>query len=394
MRLHHPDGTRVHLAYGTNVHPAEDVDGLLAQLDRYGRRVREHLGVATLGLGLWLPARAAAALAADPAGTDRLRSALRAAGLEVVTLNAFPYAAFHAPRVKHAVYRPDWSTPERLAYTLDCAAVLTRLLPDDADRGSISTLPLGWRAGWDRTRHRAAEDALHRLTDGLRALADRTGRVVRVGLEPEPGCVLETSTDAVARLGGLDAEHLGVCLDLCHVATEFEDPAAAVERVRDAGIPVVKVQVSAALHAADPTVARTALSAFAEDRFLHQVRERAGRRDAAVVRRDDLPDALGADGLPAVGPWRVHVHVPVHHEPEPPLTSTRDALLRGLAAVLGSPAALTDHLEVETYTWSVLPDHLRPADDDGLVAGLAAELAWTRDRLADLAVAPSTLEHA
>ena len=67
MRLRHPDGTVVHLAYGTNVHPAEDVDGLVAQLRRYGGGLRSALACDRIGLGLWLPAAAAAELAGSPA---------------------------------------------------------------------------------------------------------------------------------------------------------------------------------------------------------------------------------------------------------------------------------------------------------------------------------------
>jgi hypothetical protein len=118
--------------------------------------VRARLGEPRLGLGLWLPAATAHELAGDPATLDRLRTGLDRHGLEVVTLNAFPYAGFHAPVVKRDVYSPDWSTRRRLDYTLDCARVLAALLPDDASRGSISTLPLGWRSPWFTDRDRAA----------------------------------------------------------------------------------------------------------------------------------------------------------------------------------------------------------------------------------------------
>ncbi|HSK26501.1 MAG TPA: hypothetical protein VK894_06285, partial [Jiangellales bacterium] len=162
------------------------------------------------------------------------------------------------------------------------------------------------------------------------------------------------------------------------------DAAEAVAALAAAGLPVVKAQPAAALHAdspADPAT-REALAGFAEDRFLHQVRERRGRR---LIARDDLPDALGeARPLPGRGPWRVHFHVPVHADPAPPLRSTRDELVAALAALVGGPIPVTDHLEVETYTWTVLPPGQRPVDEAGLVAGLAAELDWVRDRLVGL----------
>ncbi|PRZ02495.1 xylose isomerase-like TIM barrel protein [Isoptericola sp. CG 20/1183] len=386
MRLRHPDGTVLHVSYGTNVHPAQDVDGLVEQVRRFAGPVRRRLGVDRLGLGLWLPAEATRRLATDPAAVGLLRKALDREGLEVVTVNAFPYGNFHAPVVKKAVYRPDWTEDDRLHYTLDCAQVLGELLPDDVARGSISTLPLGWREPWDAARARAARERVDRLAEGLGALEDRTGRTVRVAFEPEPGCVAETTEGLAEHLDGVDTERLGACVDLCHLATEFEDPAEALANLHGAGLAVVKTQVSAALHCDDPTdpEALAALEEFVEARFLHQVRE---QRDASVQRRDDLPDALGrtgpADALPGEGPWRVHVHVPLHADPRPPLRSTRDVLTDALGLLVGGAHPLVDHLETETYTWSVLPAHLRPRDDDGLVAGIAAELDWTRARLVD-----------
>jgi hypothetical protein len=171
MRFTHPDGSPVHLAYCTNVHPTQDLEALFAQLRRFGGGVRARLGAARLGLGLWLPAPVAARLASADGSADlaRLASTLADHGLEVVTLNAFPYKGFHDPRVKKAVYYPDWTEPARLAYTLDCARVLAALLPDDARRGSVSTVPLGWRAGWHAERQDRARAQLDRLAAGLAA---------------------------------------------------------------------------------------------------------------------------------------------------------------------------------------------------------------------------------
>ncbi|GAA0327587.1 metabolite traffic protein EboE [Actinoallomurus spadix] len=388
MRLLDQRGRTVHLAYCTNVHPAEDLDGVLNQLRRFARPVRRHLGVDRLGLGLWLAHRAAATLAADPRAVDRLRTALDRHGLEVVTLNGFPYRGFHTARVKHAVYRPDWSRPERLTYTLDLAAVLARLMPDDAARGSVSTLPFAWRTPWSRRQHTAALANLHRLTEGLSQIAAVSGRPVRVGIEPEPGCVVETTDQAVALLTGVDTRWLGVCLDACHLAVAAEDPQAAAARLAAAGLPVVKLQASAALHADRPgdPATRAALAAFAEDRFLHQTRESAdGRTGDGEARRcdgwDDLPDALAGSRPPSArGPWRVHFHLPLHARPRPPLRATSTELLSCLDALFGD-RTLTDHVEVETYTWGVLPAAARPDGDAGLAVGIAGELAWVRDAL-------------
>ncbi|KQM80924.1 metabolite traffic protein EboE [Agromyces sp. Leaf222] len=370
------------LSYCTNVHPAEDLDGVLDQLTRYAGPARRAAGLDRLGVGLWLPAPLAHRLAEDPGARERLRAGLEAEGLEVRTINAFPFTAFHAEVVKLDVYRPDWTDPRRADYTLDCARVLADLLHDGAV-GSISTLPLGWRFPWTPAEDDAATAALDRVSTGLRELRDRTGRTIRLAIEPEPGCVLDTVDDIVEWLsprlgpGRLDPEFIGICLDTCHLAASFADPAETVRRVGRAGIRIPKVQASAALHIADPSepAAREALAAFAEPRYLHQTRALAP--DGVVLRADDLPDALDeVAGLRTDGPWRVHFHVPLHLEPEAPLSSTTDVLRRAVAAVRELPDGDSAHLDVETYTWTVLPGG---AGD--LVEGIAAELRWAAGEL-------------
>jgi Xylose isomerase-like TIM barrel len=372
MRLRHRDGQVVHLSYCTNVHAAEDLSGILAQLDTYAVPVRARLGSDVLGLGLWLAAPAAAALAADAGARHRLRTALSARGLEVVTLNGFPYAAFQDPVVKYAVYRPDWTDPRRLSYTLDLARVLVDLLPADATRGSISTLPLAWRTPWTAER----SDACRRALDALAAGLARLDRPVRVGFEPEPGCVIETTAQAATLLSDVDTERLGVCLDLAHLACGWEEPAVALGTLRAAGLPIVKTQVSAALSSDDPRRDAAVLRRYVEPRFLHQTRGRDG------LSTDDLDEALRAAGPTA--PWRVHYHVPLHAAPVPPLRATITVLDDALRELLSGPVAGCDHLDVETYTWNVLPEELRPENPDRLAAGIAAELSWARDRLTGL----------
>ncbi|QNP69305.1 metabolite traffic protein EboE [Streptomyces roseirectus] len=378
MRFTHPDGSTVHVGYCSNVHQAEDLDGVVAQLATYAEPVRERLGVDRLGIGLWLARDVVVELVREPAQLKRLKGELAARGLETVTLNAFPYAGFHREVVKRDVYLPDWADEARLTHTLECARVLAELLPDDARRGSVSTVPLAWREPWPADRADAARRALDRLAGGLAGIEADTGRRIRVGFEPEPGCVVETTAQAVERLGGLDPDRLGVCLDACHLAVQFEDPAAALARLRAAGLPVVKLQASSAIEATDPAdpAARAALRRLAEPRFLHQTRTvRAGR----VLDADDLPDALDGALPTDTGPWRVHFHAPLHADPEPPLRTTSGQLAAVLAELYAGQEALCDHVEVETYTWSVLPT---PPTD--LPGGIAAELAWAHGRLTGL----------
>jgi sugar phosphate isomerase/epimerase len=372
VRFRHPDGSLLHVAYCSNVHPADDLDGVAAQLERFSGPIRERLGVPVLGVGLWVAAK----ILADRAASDRLVAETRRLGLEVVTLNGFPYRAFHAPVVKYDVYRPSWAEPARGQYTLRLARLLALLLPDDVEEGSISTVPLGWREGWGEEADAIARGELERVAVGLEDVERETGKRIRLALEPEPGCTIETVSQAAAFLAGLAPERIGLCLDACHLAVQFEDAEAALAEVADAGVPVVKAQVSSALRVEDPGSddGRELLERFVEPRFLHQVRERS---NGSVVGVDDLPEAL-AGGLPGRREWRVHFHVPVDTGEH----TTRDELETTLRALAGGAAPVTNHLEVETYTWSVLRD--APVGDDALVDGIARELAWTRDRLVAL----------
>ncbi|MFF5593216.1 metabolite traffic protein EboE [Streptomyces althioticus] len=383
MRFRHPDGSTVHLAYCTNVHPAETLDGVLAQLRDHCEPVRRRLGRDRLGIGLWLAKDAARALVTDPAALRNLRCELERRGLEVVTLNGFPYEGFGSEEVKYRVYTPDWADPERLEHTAALARVLAGLLPDDVTEGSISTLPLAWRTAYDDGRAETARTALRTLAERLDALEDLTGRSIRVALEPEPGCVVETTRDAIAPLTAVGHDRIGICVDTCHLATSFEEPDTALDDLAQAGVPVIKSQLSAALHAEQPHLpeVREALAAFAEPRFLHQTRTATA---AGLHGTDDLDEALAGDALPDTAPWRSHFHVPLHAAPAAPLTSTLPVLTSVLTRLVGGPHPITRHLEVETYTWQALPPELRPRGRAQLADGIAAELTLARDLLTDL----------
>ncbi|MFF1562539.1 metabolite traffic protein EboE [Streptomyces sp. NPDC058293] len=383
MRFRHPDGSTVHLAYCTNVHPAETLDGVLAQLRDHCEPVRKRLGRDRLGIGLWLAKDAARALTTDPVALRGLRTELDRRGLEVVTLNGFPYEGFGAEEVKYRVYKPDWADPERLAHTADLARLLAALLPSDITEGTISTLPLAWRTAIDPARRDVAHAALTTLAERLDALEELTGRSIRIGLEPEPGCTVETTGDAIAPLTAVARDRIGVCVDTCHLATSFEDPATALDALAVAGIPVVKSQLSAALHAEHPERAevREALAAFDEPRFLHQTRTLTPE---GLRGTDDLGEALAGGALPDTAPWRAHFHVPLHAAPAAPLTSTLPVLKDTLTRLVGGAHPLTRHLEVETYTWQALPPELRPRARPQLADGIAAELTLARALLTDL----------
>ncbi|MFM8378688.1 MAG: metabolite traffic protein EboE [Planctomycetia bacterium] len=367
-------------AYCTNVHPCRAPVDVPLMLDRHVLAVRDHCGFA-ISVGLWLPEAAVAA----PGAAATVAEALAARGLSCHTLNAFPFGDFHGARVKEQVYLPDWADPRRLDYTLACARLLAALLPPGGE-GSISTLPLGFKGfehGADFTA--AASDALLACARQLAAVEADTGRCIRLAIEPEPCCLLETTPETVAFFAALFARaaalgiepaarrHLGVCYDVCHQAVEFEDAAEAVAAIAAAGIRINKVQVSCAIEVPDPAdpAQREAIAAYVEPRYLHQTFARDARGDlhhAVDLTADLLADAAWHTRAP----WRVHYHVPVDADRLGPLRTTRGELARALTAIGGLDYA--PHLEVETYTWPVLPG----ADATDLATGIARELIATR----------------
>ncbi len=378
------------LSYCTNVHPGRTLDEVIAGLSTYTGPVRRESG-APLAAGLWLAAPVIEEMKRDPDGTVRLREMLTSLDLDCYTLNAFPYGDFHGERVKEQVYLPDWRSAERLDYTVACAEVLAELLRDGTE-GSISTVPLGFKSLAEHKGFEAAcSERLLEVVRRLDDLHDDTGRVVRLAIEPEPLCVLETTPETIAffhrlferaadaDLLGAAERHIGVCYDVCHQSVEFEDVKASIESLEGAGIRMNKVHVTCALRLERPgenTEGREALARFVEPRYLHQTFARG--RDGGTLHQLDLSESLCSsppDEFRMADEWRVHFHVPVNAESIGPLGTTRADLKRALAAVAALPYA--PHLEVETYTWGVLPGEQQPR----LVDGLSAELAATRELL-------------
>ena len=338
-----------------------------------------------LGIGLWLSGGAAREMVASD-GAAAFADWLRGAGLDVFTINGFPYGDFHKRVVKHEVYRPDWSTPERLAYTLDLAQILAVIRR--GGEGGISTLPLGWGPWLTDDGVRAAAANLRQAALALADIEQTTGVLIHLDLEPEPGCRLQRAADVVSLfdrylLTGTDDDvilrHLRVCHDICHAAVMFEDQAAMLAAYDSVGVLVGKVQVSSGVVArfdepdAEHAALVGALGGFREDRYLHQTMVRTGTT-AEPVFYEDLSDALAVVAAPA-GEWRVHFHVPIFLERLGPLRTTAHEIDRWLDLVKDRPEFRD--FEVETYAWAVMPaEHKRTLADD-----IAAELRWLGGRL-------------
>ena len=385
-----------HLTYCTNIHPGETWPEVLAQLKQHVSAIRaEAAPDRPFGLGLRLGASAAETLR-QPQALEELQDFLSAENSYVFTINGFPYGSFHGRPVKTAVYAPDWSTPERLSYTNGLAETLANLLPDNM-RGSISTVPATF-SGWVEGRMPAIRENYVRHAAHLVQLRQRTGKDIALALEPEPKCFLETLEETaryfeeelfgeeaislLAELAGLprgaaaDAlrRHIGVCYDVCHAAVEFELARERLELLRSKGISIPKLQLSSALKVAlvtNETVAQ--LRPFDEPVYLHQVVAKDG---SAFKRYLDLPEALADIDANIGSEWRIHFHVPIFLAEMHHFSTTQDFLRQILALHLEKP--ISDHLEVETYTWDVLPEPYRGTP---VAQAIARELNWVRQQL-------------
>jgi hypothetical protein len=384
------------LTYCTNVHPLQDYAVWRAKIGYFGAEMGRLQQKKPFPLGLWFNDKVLSEV--HPGQIEALRADLAAWGASTFTFNAFPYGDFHEPVVKRKVYLPDWTDPARLDYTKRCAEVLAALLPDGEDFGSISTLPLGWRVDWTEEHSQKAAVALVDLAVFLAELEARTGKTIALAIEPEPGCVLERTPQVLAFWkdflrpeshktnmgdGGAQAavsraveRHIGLCYDTCHQAVQFEDAEESLAALHRAGIAIHKMQLSSALEfPADPgEQTRDARAAFVEPKFLHQTRVNT---PDGVWDIDDLPQALNAGPALFAYPWRVHYHLPIHADAlADGIHTTRGEMLRALRYALKHE--LCSHFEVETYTWSVLPEAHRPVDDKQLAEAISRELDFIR----------------
>ncbi len=386
------------LTYCTNIHPGSGWEEVSANIRGFAPELKRRLSPdGDFGLGLRLSAREARELLEGARLAD-FRSYLEGEGMYVALLNGFPHGSFHGAPVKANVYAPDWREEARVEYTLDLIAILAALLPEGAD-GGISTSPLSYKPWMQPAKRGDWETIVHNLTrvaEAMVRIARGQGKFIHLDIEPEPDCLIENTPETVefyrawllpkgapalaAMLGESAAEarellldHIQLCFDCCHFAVEYEDPLAAIGSFAREGIRVGRAQLSSALEVRFPDdpaqsaeIARR-LAPFADATYLHQVVEKRGDR---LRRFPDLADALDHAAEPGARRWRIHFHVPLFTEGFGPLGSTQDSVRAAIEAARRTP--FTRHLEIETYTWDVLPDGLKT----GLADSIAREYNW------------------
>lgn len=368
------------IGYCTNVHAGVTIDDVKAQFETHAVAVRDAVGVDVLPIGLWLAADASRSLVAS-GGVASFAAWLRERGLAAYTINGFPYAQFHDQVVKTSVYEPAWDDDKRLAYTKDVVTVLAGLTEHG---GSVSTLPIGWRAHFDGERHLAALHNLHAIAEHCRATEDATGKRISIDIEPEPGCVLDRAEhvgllfdQAFSGEFAWMRRYIGVCHDVCHAAVMREDQAAVIASYIDRGIRIGKVQVSSAVsHVVRSRDDLEALRTLAEPVYQHQTTV-CDRTTETTTYFDDLPDAIAAYES-GEAEYRVHFHVPVFAERVGELGTTRDAIAECLTAIQSCDELPA--IEIETYAWGVLPESVQPAR---LADGIAQEIKWLHAAMGD-----------
>jgi sugar phosphate isomerase/epimerase len=405
----------LHLTYCLNIHPGESWAENFEAIRAHSLRVRDRMANGKpFGLGLRLSAAAAGELG-EPGALKEFREFLRRENLYVFTINGFPYGRFHGTAVKEDVYRPDWQDARRRDYTIRLADILAALLPDGVS-GSISTVPGSYKA-WITSPGQVEAMAcmLADVAAHLAGIRSRTGRDICLALEPEPDCYIETTAEAVAFFGGPLLEHgrrrlsedclrrhVGLCLDTAHAAVEFEDLSASLRQLREAGVRVAKVQLSAALRLAPTPEALRRLEEFRDAVYLHQVKARGS--DGAIRSYRDLPEAMSAQSETGDSPHfpkrkkgtvpaapvpaapselRVHFHVPLYCEPAAPLASTAGLMTEEFWRLLREGA--TSHAEIETYTFGVLPGALRAKD---VTESICREYEWVLEKSRQLHFPP------
>ena len=387
------------LGYCTNIHPAETWLETMVALRTHVMSVRHTLietGVHPIGRPYPIGLRLSALAARELLQGDKLakfKDWLAENDSYVFTINGFPYGSFHGTRVKEKVFQPDWTSPERVAYTRNLFHILAEIAP--ASGGSISTLPASHKT------FQAHEKEIHRnliaIAHFIEDLTQKHQIDLHLGLEPEPLGHFENTLETLAFFERLHDQaqcpliltnRIGLNFDSCHFAVEFDDAAPSLDAISAAGIRLSKIHLSNALslNPRDPT-AIDAIRGFDEPTYFHQVI--ASRPDTTLARFFDLPDFLAALDSGEISPAefveaRVHFHIPLDAQPAPPLSSTHTHVEETLAWCQRHPAAC-HHFEIETYTWGVLPGNLqRP-----VVEQIASEYRWVLGQLRKLNTAPA-----
>ncbi len=394
-----------HLFYCTNIHAGETWEEIFSQLKENVPAVKKEFpNCEWFGLGLRLGSAAANDLI-KPENINAFKLWLLENRCYVKALNGFPYGGFHHTQVKDNVYKPDWTTNERVIYTEQLIKVMEQLMNENTVAG-ISTVPLSYKPWMINSCNttdvfEACTVNLVKCVQLLYNIRQRTGKIIHIDIEPEPFCLLETTHETVDYFKNylftygaevlsntytisneaavaILKDHIRICFDVCHFAVEFENVQQALQTFKTEEIKIGRIQISAALKLLTYSNHERGLlyqrySEFAESTYLHQTIVRDSKNH--LHRYSDLPEALQHFNNEDFIEWRTHYHVPVFMDSYNELHSTQDEILKTLEFI--KRENVTELLEVETYTWEVLPHHERLSVKDSIVR----ELKWVMAQL-------------
>ncbi|WP_020208050.1 metabolite traffic protein EboE [Gilvimarinus chinensis] len=362
------------VTYCSNIHPGESWADVMHNLNGHALEVKQRLNQnAPFPLGLRIAHQAA--LEADANAIAEFRAWCQQHNTYLLTINGFPYGTFHQTRVKENVYLPDWRERERVEYSKRLGDLAIALQPG-AQRISISTVPIAFKPGFNEADWPQALAHVREVAEHYRSLSQQTGTQLVLALEPEPGCVLETTAEAIdffTRLDLADAlrPYVGLCFDACHQAVEYENAAECLQQLSRANIPLGKVQVSSALKASGDEI--DTLLSFDEPVYLHQAVARH-RNTGKLHRFNDLPEFAHARAQGEhYSECRVHFHVPIFLE-HLGRVGTTQTFLRELLPLLDNSVPL----EVETYSFTAIPENLRHGS---VGENITRELQWVHQLL-------------
>lgn len=380
----------IHLAYCTNIHRGEGWKETFQGLKEYSLKVKDKVSnTDPFAIGLRLGYKAAIELSEEGSGRlDEFIQWLDVNNCYVFTINGFPYGQFHGARVKEQVYRPDWTSNSRLQYTNLLFNILSKILPDGIS-GSVSTLPGSFKefiANEDEQSEMIVNN-LGRCGHYINQLCEKTGKDLHLGLEPEPLGWFENTPETISFFERFRSVHgdnfdsvIGVNYDTCHLAIEYEDAIDSLSLFSKNNIRISKFHLSSALKLKPNQVAIDTLKAYQEDVYLHQVIGKLN--NGRIMRYKDLPDAINDfdPDLNDYSEWRVHFHIPLHASPGGIFDDTRDHITDTLKVLAADPE-ICQHIEMETYTWEVLPKSMQ---SNNVVEQLSLEYEWTLNSLRDV----------
>ena len=380
----------IHLAYCTNIHRGEGWKETFQGLKEYSLKVKDKVSnTDPFAIGLRLGYKAAIELSEEGSGRlDEFIQWLDVNNCYVFTINGFPYGQFHGARVKEQVYRPDWTSNSRLEYTNLLFDILSKILPDGMS-GSVSTLPGSFKefiTNEDEQGEMIVNN-LGRCGDYINQLCEKTGKDLHLGLEPEPLGWFENTPETISFFERFRSVHgdnfdsvIGVNYDTCHLAIEYERAIDSLSELSKNNIRISKFHLSSALKLKPDQIAIDTLKAYQEDVYLHQVIGKLN--NGGIVRYKDLPDAINDfdSDLNDYSEWRVHFHIPLHASPGGIFDDTRDHIIDTLKVLAVEPQ-ICQHIEMETYTWEVLPESMQ---SNNVVDQLSLEYEWTLNSLRDV----------